>query len=102
VAGEREAARGPAALLPGAPGDVQEREAVVVGERGDDARLVHGAERARRCVGREQEQLLVGGGTRGLDDDLDVRGATGAQLGEALEAVDDLVEPLAGGHGSRR
>lgn len=102
VAGEREAARGPRALLPGAPGDVQEREAVLVDERGDDARLVHGAERARRRVRREQEQLLVGGGARGLDDDLDVRRTSGAQLGQELEAVDDLVGPVARGHGPER
>lgn len=65
-------------------------EAVLVHERCDDARLVHGAQCPPRRVGAEEARLERGSGGR-LHDDRDLRAALLLPALEALEAVDDLV-----------
>ena len=74
--------------------DGGEGETVVADERVDDPRLVHRRDRPRRCVGAEQQDLALGGGSSVLEDGRDL-GRPGADpAGEPLEAVDDLEGPV--------
>jgi hypothetical protein len=75
--------------------DLARRQVVVVGQRADHARLVHGAQRAPRGVGLQQPGLAEDAGGV-FDDGRHVGVALVGPAQEALEAVEDLVGPVAG------
>ena len=97
AAGQRQAAPDPGLLAAEELGDGGQGEAVLVGERIDDAGLVHGAEGLPGRVGREETRL---GGRAGdvLDDNGDLAEPLAGPAGQALEAVEDL-EGAVGGEG---
>jgi hypothetical protein len=98
---EREARLDPVLLLAEELGDRGDRELVLVGERGDDARLVHGAGRLRGRVGRKQRRLHRRARDR-LDHDGHLGSAFPSQQGQTLEAVEDLVVAVAGRGDAKR
>jgi hypothetical protein len=75
-------------------GDPGERQVVVVGQGADHAGLVHGTQRAPRGVGLEQAGLAHDAGGV-LDDHRHVGVAVAGPARQALEAVEDLVGPVA-------
>jgi hypothetical protein len=81
-----------------------DREAVVLEERPDDVGLVHGADRPGGGIGRQEPRFHRH--SRGaLDHDGDLPAALRGPGGQALEAVDHLVDAVAGGgdaEGKRR
>ncbi len=99
--GEGEASLDPSAFLPQELSDRRHGEAVVVGQRGSHARLVHGADRARGSV-RSQEPRLHGNAGSQLDHDGDFLASLGDPDDEALEAIDHLVDAVAGGSDADR
>ncbi len=102
--GEGEAALDPGAFLTQELSDCGHGEAVIVGQRGGHVRLVHGADRARRSV-RRQEPRLHGNAGGPFDDDGDLTPPLGDPDDEALEAVDHLIDAVADGrdaNGERR
>jgi hypothetical protein len=101
AAGEREAPIDPGLLAAEELGDGGQGEAVLVGERGDDAGLVHGAEGLPGRVGGE-ETRLGGGAGDGLDDDGDPAEPLAGPAGQALEAVEDLEGAVGGGGDAQR
>lgn len=101
AAGQDEAALDPPFLVAQQPGDGADGEAVLVGQGGGDAGLVHGAGRLGGRVGLE-EPGLEGDAGSGLDDDGDLATPLGSPAGQALEAVEDLVEAVSGGGDTER
>jgi hypothetical protein len=96
LSGEGEAALDPSALLAEQLSDGRDGQAVVVDERTGNVGLVHRPDRAGRRVGGEEPRLQ--GDARGLlDDDGDLLAPVGHPDHEALEAVDHLVDAVAGG-----
>jgi hypothetical protein len=87
--GEREATPDPGLLPAEQLSGGREREAVLFHERGHDARLVHGTDRASGGVGLEQPGL-EGDAFRSLDDDGDFHVAVVLPEEEALEPVEDF------------
>jgi hypothetical protein len=89
--------------------DLGRREVIVLGERADDAGLVHGAQGLPRGIGLEQAGLGYDAGGV-FHDHGHVRAAVMGPVGEALEAVEHLVGALPGrrdaqgqrGEGARR
>lgn len=101
LSGEGEAALDPSALLPEQLSDGRDGQAVVIDERTGDVGLVHRPDRAGRRVGGEEPRLE--GDARGLlDDDGDLLAPVGHPNHEALEAVDHLVDAVAGGSDADR
>jgi len=96
LAGESEAALDPSSLLPEEFSDGSDRKAVVVGERGGDVGFVHGTDGARGSV-RRQKPRLHGDAGGPFDDDGDLTPPLGDPDDEALEAVDHLIDAVAGG-----
>jgi hypothetical protein len=92
---ERQAAIDPAAAAAEQLGDLRGRELVVIGQRADDARLIHGAQRGARGVGLEQPGLAHDAG-RVLDDHRPVGVAVATPARQALEPIEHLVGALAG------
>jgi hypothetical protein len=86
---ELEPARDPALLLPQEFRDGLEAEPIVLGERGDDAGLVHGTYGLSRRVGGE-DPCLHGDARDRLDDNRDLTLAFGTPAKEAFEAVEDF------------
>jgi hypothetical protein len=100
--GQRVAARHPG-LAPAEQASHRGRsEAVVAHERVDDARLVHGAEGARRCVGAQQQGLALERRASLLDDDGHRAGTRARPARQALEAVDDLEAAVLARHHAQR
>jgi hypothetical protein len=79
-------------------GDLGRREVIVVGQRADHAGLVHGTQGPPRGIGLQQARL--GHDADGVfDHHRHLRGALARPPGEALEAVQYLIGPVAGrGH----
>lgn len=101
AAGEREAPTDPGLLAAEELGDGGQGEAVLVGKRGGDAGLVHGAEGLAGGVGGE-EARLGGGAGDGFDDDGNCREPVSNPAGQALEAVEDLEGAVGGGGDAQR
>jgi len=94
--GEGKTTLDPGALLAEEFPDGGHREAVIVREGRGHVGLVHRADRAGRRVGGEEPRLESD--ARGLlDDDGDLLASVGHPDHEALEAVDHLVDAVAGG-----
>ncbi len=94
--GKGETTLDPRLLPPQEFPDGGDREAVLIGERGGHARLVHGADRARRRVRGEEPRLLGDAGGK-FDHDGDFLAALRGPDDQALEAVEDLVDAVRGG-----
>lgn len=94
--GQEEASLDPPFLVAQQLGDRADGEAVLVGQGGGDAGLVHGAGRLGGRVGLEEPGLESDAGG-GLDDDGDLATSLGSPPGQALEAVEDLIEAVAEG-----
>ena len=94
-AAERQAAIDPAAAAAEQLGDLRGRELVVIGQRADDARLVHGTQRGARGVGLEQPGLAHDTG-RVLDDHRHVGVAVATPARQALEPIEHLVGAVVG------
>jgi hypothetical protein len=95
AAAEQQAPLDPAAAAVEQLPELRRREAIVVGERPDDARLVHRAQRAPGRV-RRQEPRLQDHARGVFEHDGHLRGPGVAPLREALEAVEHLVRPRVG------
>jgi hypothetical protein len=93
-AAEREAAVDPAAPAAEQLGDLRQCELVLVGQGAHHARLVHGAHRAARRIGREQPRFAHDAGGI-LDDDRHLRVAVARPVRQALEAIEHLVGAVA-------
>jgi len=98
--GREPAAKGQPALDPRPAaaeqlGDLARRKMIVVGQRADDAGLVHGAQGAPRRVGLEQPGLGHDAGGV-FDHHGHVRVAVAGPVGEALEAIEHFVGALTG------
>lgn len=79
------------------------RKTVLLHQRADHARLVQGGQRARRCVGEQQEALVLLDRSGTLHHHRDLLAALLPPGPEALEAVEDFVAPsLAGHHADRQ
>lgn len=79
-------------------GDLRGGELIVVGEGANEADLVHGAQSASRRVGFEQSGLAHHGAVgRVLHDHGHVGVPVLAPAGQTLEAIEDLVGPVAFG-----
>jgi hypothetical protein len=92
---ERAAPPDPRGLAPEQMGRRRDGQAVVE-QRADDRGLVAWGERARRSVGREQQELVLQCAARVLDDCWHQRRARLAPARQALEAVEDLVVAVYG------
>jgi hypothetical protein len=94
-AAERQAAIDPAAAAAEQLGDLRGRELVVIGQRADDARLVHGTQRVARGVGLEHPGLAHDAG--GILDDHGHVGVAGTgPVRQAFEPIEHLVGAVAG------
>jgi hypothetical protein len=89
---QKQPSRDPGLLAPQELRDRREAQAVVLHERLDDVRLVHGAHAASGGIGGEHRRLHGDARDR-LDDDRDLALALGAPACETLEPIDDLVVP---------
>jgi hypothetical protein len=77
-------------------------QAVVVDERADDPRLVHGRHRPRRGVGAEHDGFGLDAIADLFDHDSGLRIASLLEVIEPPEAIDDLVAAIALGHDPKR
>jgi hypothetical protein len=89
---EKQPPRDPGLLASEGLRDRGKAQAVVVHQRGDDVRLVHGAHAATGGV-RGEHGRLQGEARDRLDDDRDLGASLGTPARESLEPVDDLVVP---------
>lgn len=78
--------------------DPSRGEAVLVPQRAHHPRLIQCGRAAGRTVGQKQQTLVLCGGTGGLDHHGDELVALLTPTLQALEAVDDLIQALLGGH----
>ncbi len=92
------AAHDPVGLPPQEGRDGAHGQVVVIDERRDDPRLVGRGDGAGRRVGRQHKSLVLDGGERTFHDDGDSPAACVAPSLEQLEAVEDLVAAVVGGH----
>lgn len=92
----------PVRLLPEQMGNRTHGQVIVDDQRLHDARLVERGHGARRRVGHEQESLVVHGGERPLHDRGDGPVSGLAPPLEPLEAIEDLVVTVVGGHDPQR
>jgi hypothetical protein len=90
LAGEDETARHPAWPAAGGLPHLRLGLPVLPDEGVHHARLVHGGQAAGRCVGAEEQDLLLHRGGGLLDDGGDLGMPRAHPLREALEAVEDL------------
>ena len=88
----------PVLVAPQQLADGGDGQVILVPEGGHHARLVHGAQRARRRVGDEQGGLPLGPRSRVLQDHGNGIDAGGTPLDEPLEAVDHLEQAIRHGH----
>lgn len=100
-AGQGKASLDPELLPTEELGDRAEGEAVLVGQRGRHAGLVHGAGGLAGEVGLE-EPRLGGDAGDGLDDDGDLAPPLAGPEGEAFEAVEEFVDAVGDGEDAQR
>jgi hypothetical protein len=102
VASQEETALDPLRFVPELFRDRGDRELRFIHERGDHARLVHGADGFRRGVGPEQARLHGGDIVHRFDDDGDFGASFLSPAGEPFEAVENLVGAVGGGGDPKR
>lgn len=93
-----EAAYHPVRPLPQKERDGARLEVMVGAKRRDHARFVERGHGAGRCVGHEHQPRVVDGRERGLHDRGHGPASRVTPAGELLEAVQDFVVPVVGGH----
>lgn len=79
-------------------GDTRRAQALLAHQRAHHPGLVQCGQSASRTVGQKQQAFVLGRGARGLDHHGDEPVALLAPSLQALEAVEDLVQALFGGH----
>lgn len=93
---DRDAPLDPVVPMPEQTGDRLGCQPVVVDERADDPSLVERGDRARRCIGGEQESFVLLGQCRPLDHSGHEAIALRAPALPAFEPVENLVGPIGG------
>jgi hypothetical protein len=79
-------------------GDTRRAQALLAHQRAHHPRLIQCGQGAGRTVGQKQQAFVLGRGAGGLDHHGDEPVALLAPSFQALEAVEDLVQTLFGGH----